>query len=151
MQNVAVIEACSDLGVHVDGAKLGPEVITENTEKNKYIVKAKEIQKEHGKDNKKKNLIPVNEFNAKLYNEIKELVEKGFLPITVGGDHSIAIASALASISKHKNMGVIWFDAHADFNTFETTITGNIHGLPLAVITNYEKQFLTDFHNRKLL
>ena len=43
-------------------------------------------------------------------------------------------------------MGVIWVDAHGDYNTFETTITGNIHGLPLAAITGYEKNYLTSFH-----
>ena len=59
----------------------------------------------------------------------------------------IAIASALSSIKKHKKLGVIWADAHGDFNTFKTTMTGNLHGLPLAVITGYEKKYLSDFHD----
>ena len=65
----------------------------------------------------------------------------------MGGDHSIAIASALASIKKHKKMGIIWVDAHPDYHTFDSTISGNIHGMPLAVITNYEKRYLADFHD----
>lgn len=64
----------------------------------------------------------------------------------MGGDHSIAIASALASISNYNNLGIIWFDAHGDFNTFETTISGNIHGLPFACVTGYEKKWLHNFH-----
>lgn len=44
-------------------------------------------------------------------------------------------------------MGIIWIDAHGDYNTFDTTITGNIHGLPLAAIDGYEKNYLTDFHD----
>ena len=44
-------------------------------------------------------------------------------------------------------MGIIWIDAHGDYNTFDTTITGNIHGLPLAAIDGYEKKYLTDFHD----
>ena len=45
-------------------------------------------------------------------------------------------------------MGIIWVDAHGDFNTFKTTITGNLHGLPLAVITGYEKNDLSKFHKQ---
>ena len=147
MKDIAVINACCDLGVHVYGADLGPEIITKDIKKNKYTVKMKNRQKQFEKENLKKNLEGVNDFNERLYNQVKEVVEKDFLPITVGGDHSIAIASALASIAKHKNMGIIWFYAHGDFNSFETTMTGNIHGLPLAVITHYEEKELTDFHN----
>ena len=39
-------------------------------------------------------------------------------------------------------MGIIWVDAHGDYNTLETTQSGNLHGLPYAVITNYEKKLL---------
>ena len=148
MKDIAVINACCDLGVHVNGTDLAPEIITKEIDSSKkYTVKKKEYEKQFSKDNKRKNLEGVNEFNAILYNQVKELVEKEFLPITVGGDHSIAMATALASISKYNNMGIIWFDSHADFNSFETTITGNIHGLPLAAITNYEKEDLTNFHD----
>lgn len=66
--------------------------------------------------------------------------------LLLDGDHSIAIGSALASIKCNDNLGIIWFDAHGDFHTFDTTISGNIHGLPLAAITGYEKRFLADFH-----
>ena len=65
----------------------------------------------------------------------------------IGGDHSISVASALASQNINHNIGVIWFDAHPDFNTFETTITGNIHGLPLATIAGYNNSSLRIFHN----
>lgn len=76
------------------------------------------------------------------------MVNNNNFPLTIGGDHVIAISSALASINKHNNMGIIWVDAHGDFNTFKTTITGNLHGLPLAVITGYEKEDLSKFHNK---
>ena len=147
MKDIAVINACSDLGVHVNGANLGPELVTCNIQ-NVYTVKTKEnYKKELEKDNKKKNLEEVNEFNKKLYNIVQEVVNKDCLPMTIGGDHAIAIASALASISKYKKLGIIWFDAHGDFNSFETTVSGNIHGLPLAAITHYEEKYLSDFHN----
>ncbi|GAB4418496.1 MAG: arginase [Anaerolineales bacterium] len=55
------------------------------------------------------------------------------LPIVLGGDHSLAIGS-IRGAAKHKNIGVLWVDAHADFNTHETTPSGNIHGMPLAAL-----------------
>lgn len=155
MKKYSIINACSDFGVHVNGAKLGPETISKDIKEielgkkisNFYTLHAEESDKELDKNNKKKNLNPVNAFNTKLYNLEDEIVKKGEFPITLGGDHVIAIASALASINTHKNMGIIWVDAHGDYNTFETTQSGNLHGLPYAVITNYEKKLLADFHN----
>ncbi|NET73073.1 MAG: arginase [Sphaerospermopsis sp. SIO1G2] len=53
----------------------------------------------------------------------------------LGGDHSISIGSVKAAAARHNNLGVIWVDAHADFNTPETSPSGNIHGMPVAVLT----------------
>lgn len=151
MKSIDIINACTDLGVHVNGANLGPLELTKELEhENINAIKTLQyhnIVKEYEKDNKRKNLEEVNKFNEELYNMVSESLEDGKLPITLGGDHSLAIATALASIKKHKNMGIIWFDSHGDFNTFKTTTSGNIHGLPLAVIDNYEKASLADFHN----
>ena len=155
MKKYSIINACSDFGVHVNGAKLGPETISKDIKEielgtkisNFYTLHAEEADKELDKNNKKKNLNPVNAFNTKLYNLVNDVVKNGEFPITLGGDHVIAIASALASINTHKNMGIIWVDAHGDYNTLETTQSGNLHGLPYAVITNYEKKLLADFHN----
>ncbi|MBR6034398.1 MAG: arginase [Clostridia bacterium] len=143
-----IIEAGSDLGVNVQGAEKGPSKITKDLKGFNIfkVEKANNTLKEYDWTNRKKNLRAVNEFNSRLYDQVTKTTEAGRLPVTLGGDHSIAIASALASINKHKNLGIIWFDAHGDFNTFDTTITGNIHGLPLAVITGYEKRELANFH-----
>ena len=69
----------------------------------------------------------------KLAAKVDEIVQGGSFPLVLGGDHSIAIGT-LAGVSKHyQNLGVIWFDAHGDLNTEETSPSGNIHGMPLAV------------------
>ena len=60
-------------------------------------------------------------------------MQQGHFPLVLGGDHSIAIGSVRGA-AKHKKLGVIWVDAHADFNTPETTPSGNIHGMPLAAL-----------------
>lgn len=154
MRDIDVIAACCDLGVHVNGSNLAPQILIDNIkDSNRARVKSiKKVdydlgyKKELEKENKKKNLDAVNKFNSKLYDLVSETVKNERVPITIGGDHSIAIASTLASINKYKDLGIIWFDAHGDFNTFETTISGNIHGLPFAALTNYEKKLLTDFH-----
>ena len=132
MKKVTLIGAGSDLGVHINGASLGPkEILKDKSDKKILLETDKNIKKSLDKNDLKKNLKEVNEFNEKLYNTI--LSENNFC-ITIGGDHSIAIASDFASLKKHPNIGLIWIDAHLDYNTFETTITGNLHGLPLATL-----------------
>ena len=151
MRNINIINANTDLGVAVDGACLGPDLLTEHLKCPKeirtiYKKYANEDNKEKEADNKKKNLKNINIFNEQLYNIVLDTIDKGYMPLTLGGDHSLVIASALASINRNKNLGIIWIDAHGDYNTFDTTITGNIHGIPLAAIDGYEQRFLTDFH-----
>ncbi|MDQ3803535.1 MAG: arginase [Acidobacteriota bacterium] len=76
--------------------------------------------------------------NEALAADVKKILEGGELPIILGGDHSIAIGSisGVASFcrARGETAGLVWFDAHADMNTAETTPTGNIHGMPLAVL-----------------
>ncbi len=72
---------------------------------------------------------------------VKNILENGEMPVIIGGDHSIA-AGTLSGISSHfrseeKEIGLIWFDAHADMNTPETSPSGNIHGMPLAAILGF--------------
>lgn len=151
MKHIDIINACTDLGVHINGARLGPIELTKNLKNsninNIFTLQYHDIRKDTSNCNKRKNLDEINKFNEQLYSLISSSLDNHKLPITIGGDHSLAIATALASIKKYNNMGIIWFDSHGDFNTFDTTISGNIHGLPLAVITNYEKKYLSDFHS----
>jgi arginase len=60
-------------------------------------------------------------------------VQGGCFPLVLGGDHSLSVGS-IRGAAKHRTLGVIWIDAHADFNTAETTPSGNIHGMPLAAL-----------------
>lgn len=152
MRNIDIINANTDLGVAVDGACLGPDELTKHLRPGKnirgiYKIYANEENKEKEKENKKKNLEQINIFNEQVYKTVLNTIDNGYMPLTLGGDHSLVIGSALASINRNKSLGIIWIDAHGDYNTFDTTITGNIHGLPLAAIDGYEKRFLTEFHD----
>jgi len=64
-------------------------------------------------------------------------------PIVLGGDHSIAIGS-VTGCSRHQRTGVVWVDAHGDFNTPESSPSGNIHGMPLAALCGYGDERLVD-------
>lgn len=79
--------------------------------------------------------------------EVKRVLEGGELPVVLGGDHSIAIGSFAGASSsfreRNESLGLIWFDAHADMNRPETTPSGNIHGMPLAVLLGYGAPELT--------
>jgi arginase len=80
--------------------------------------------------------------NAKFLREIEDVCSRvgdrvaatladGAFPLVLGGDHSVAIGSLNGS-ARDTDLGAIWFDAHADLNTPETSPSGNVHGMPLA-------------------
>lgn len=86
----------------------------------------------HRCDEKLKYYDVVIDANTKLAFKAYESISSGNFPLILGGDHSLGMGS-IAGISKYfKNIGVVWIDAHGDMNTYETTLTGNIHGMPLA-------------------
>lgn len=92
---------------------------------------------------KLRNLGAVVEACTKLAEQVATAVEHKKFPLVLGGDHSIAIGT-LAGLAQHyKNLGVIWYDAHADMNTAETSPSGNIHGMPLAVAMGLGHEKLT--------
>jgi arginase len=65
---------------------------------------------------------------------VRGTVEDGEFPLVLGGDHSIAIGTTAGAAAADESLGVVWFDAHGDFNTPRTTPSGNIHGMALAAI-----------------
>ena len=69
-----------------------------------------------------------------VYGAAKEAVAEGDFPLFLGGDHSISIGT-IGGVSDDNQTGVIWIDAHGDFNTCETSPSGNVHGMPLAALT----------------
>ncbi len=87
-------------------------------------------------DPKAKYLTQVAETCRKHAIWMESILRGGFLPIVLGGDHSIAIGTVAGVASfyrkKKKKVGLLWIDAHADINTPETSPSGNIHGMPLA-------------------
>ncbi|MCR1872549.1 arginase [Mammaliicoccus lentus] len=96
-----------------------------------------------------RNLEEVIAFSNNLYESVNETVEKGHFPLILGGDHSLSIGS-IAGISKHyENLGVIWYDAHGDLNTLESSPSGNIHGMPLRALIGEGDEALTNIGGYK--
>jgi arginase len=102
---------------------------------------------------------PYGEKRAKYLNEIAEtcrglaeIVEKslaeGFLPLVLGGDHSIAAGTEAGIASwyrkQSKRIGLLWLDAHGDMNTPDSSPSGNVHGMPLAAVIGYGAPELVD-------
>ena len=88
---------------------------------------------ERPKDGNAKYLKETRWVCRRVESAVADALEDGDRPIILGGDHSIAIGS-VGGASRDRDVGVLWFDAHGDFNTPETTPSGNIHGMPLAAV-----------------
>jgi len=69
----------------------------------------------------------------RVYEAGREAIDQGAFPLFLGGDHSIAMGT-VGGVSHEQSTGLIWMDAHGDFNTSETSPSGNVHGMPLAAL-----------------
>lgn len=83
------------------------------------------------KDINANHLAAVRDVNTRLGDQVASALSEGVFPLVLGGDHSVAIGS-INGAARDAEIGVIWFDAHGDFNTPETSPSGNVHGMPLA-------------------
>ena len=79
-------------------------------------------------------LAQIRETCERIAEQVRSAAEDGLTPLVLGGDHSVAIGAIGALASLHGPGGVLWFDAHGDLNTPETTPSGNVHGMVLAAV-----------------
>tara|TARA_B100001059_G_C17837093_1_gene588996 strand:- start:6570 stop:7397 length:828 start_codon:yes stop_codon:yes gene_type:complete len=88
------------------------------------------------------------QYNLKnLYNSVVAIEDP---VLTIGGDHSQSIATVQGSLFKEPATKVLWIDAHADINTYNKSITKNLHGMPLSVLTGLEETLQFTYTNRVL-
>lgn len=144
-EKISIIGVPMDLGQSRRGVDMGPSAIRyagilETLQQLDYdvfdegdlVIPSRE-EREGLKDTNLHNLEQIVHVNEKLAQIVDEKISKGYIPLILGGDHSISIGS-IAGIAKHyENLGVLWYDAHGDLNSEETSPSGNIHGMPLAV------------------
>lgn len=94
-------------------------------------------------DPKVKYLEPIVQVSEELANIVTSTLQAQEFPLVLGGDHSIALGSLSGVARIHKDVGVLWIDAHGDFNTDQTTPSGNIHGMILAALAGLGHTRLT--------
>lgn len=82
-----------------------------------------------------------------LAGQVSQIVSQRMFPLVLGGDQSISIGTLTGLAGEGTKRGIIWMDAHGDFNTQETTPSGSIHGMALAAILGYGNPRLARFGN----
>lgn len=104
-------------------------------------------EEQHFGDKRAKYLNEIAETCQEVANRVYQTLEAGFFPVSLGGDHSIAIGT-IAGVSKfyrdrQRAIGCLWIDAHADMNTPETSPSGNVHGMPFSASLGQGPEALT--------
>ncbi len=138
-----------DLGASRRGVDMGPSAIriagiTERLQRIGHeVIDAGDLEVEAPEvqtilDPKLKYLPEITKTLSQLAQHVGGALEREHFPLVLGGDHSIAmgaIGGVAAYLRQHnKKLGVLWIDAHGDMNTHETTLSGNIHGMPFAAV-----------------
>jgi arginase len=105
-------------------------------------------EQQHFGDPHAKYLKEIAETSREVANRIWQTLSEGFFPVTLGGDHSMAIGTQAGVAKFYKDcgqtVGCLWIDAHADMNTPETSPSGSIHGMPFAASLGHGPESLTE-------
>ncbi|WP_430638900.1 arginase [Haloferax volcanii] len=143
-RNVRILGAPTDYGANRRGVDMGPSAIryaglagelesagVSPTDAGDLAVPHHATRDADAGATNAKHVKEVEEVTRSLADAVSTALAEGTTPLALGGDHSIAIGSLVGS-ARDADIGVIWFDAHGDFNTPSTSPSGNVHGMPLA-------------------
>jgi arginase len=157
-KNISLIGAPTDIGAGARGASMGPEALR--------VAGLRDALQAHGltvhdtgnlagpanpwlpPTDGYRHLNEVVAWNRAVHDAMFAELQRGHLPILLGGDHCLGIGS-ISAVARHcravgKKLRVLWLDAHADFNTSTLTPSGNIHGMPVACLCGHGPQALID-------
>ncbi len=156
VKDVDMIGVQMDLGASKRGVAMGPMAIRygglrEGLEKLGHVVhdRGDIVPMETGESRPDLRYYQqVVDVNRRLYEQVTASLEQGHFPVTLGGDHSIA-AGSIAAVAKHYEkkggIGVIWIDAHGDWNDPASSPTGNMHGMPFSAVCGHGPDCMVDF------
>ncbi|PID53390.1 MAG: arginase [Micrococcales bacterium] len=162
MTAVSLIGAPTDIGASVIGARLGPgalRVAGLHQALAGFGNDVRDLGDISGPGNPEqpavkgyRHLDDVITWNLALFHEVDAELAQRRLPVVLGGDHSLAVGS-ISAVAHHcrkhgKKLRVIWLDAHADFNTAQLTPSGNMHGMPVAILSGFGPERLTGLSGR---
>jgi arginase len=158
MQKISIVGVPMDLGVDRRGVDMGPSALRYADLNERLQALGHEVhdmgdldviipETRHFGDPKAKYLKEIADACTQLANLVLQIRQEGRTPLVLGGDHSIAVGT-VSGVSEcfrrsGTKIGLIWFDAHADFNTPEISPSGNVHGMPMAAIMGYGPVELT--------
>src|SRR5450759_3861819 len=142
--NVGIIGAPVDLGADLRGVDMGASAIRyagleSHLQQAGFKVRdfgniaAPVAESEDSNPVQLKYLEPILAMSRLLADAVDRIVREGYLPVVLGGDHSVSLGS-VAGVTRYKRVGIVWLDAHGDFNQASTTPSGNIHGMVLAAL-----------------
>ena len=148
---ISLLGAPTDIGAGARGASMGPEALR--------VAQLQAALQSHGLQvqdlgnvsgpanpwlppvNGYRHLTEVTAWNTAVHEAVFAELQRGRLPILLGGDHALSIGS-ISAVARHcraagQKLRVLWLDAHADFNTCTLTPSGNIHGMPVACLCGH--------------
>lgn len=155
---VSLIGVPTDIGAGTLGARMGPEALRVAGVAQaiaQFGLEVKDCGNLQGPANPWQSAVngfrhlpEVVRWNQLLHDAMYAELSAGRLPIMLGGDHCLGIGS-ISAVARHcrengKKLRVLWFDAHADFNTATLTPSGNIHGMPVACLCGQGPQELIE-------
>jgi arginase len=144
IQQVAIVAVPFGKGAGTPGAELGPAHILHAAGLSRKLTELSIPYRLAGEVSIPAKVTPLQSANAKHLSEVHEacsqlaervaeIVAEGAFPLVLGGDHSISIGTIAGLAEHYEDLGVIWFDAHSDLNTEDTSPSGNIHGMSLGI------------------
>ena len=154
---VSLIGAPTDVGAGHPGARMGPEALRIAGLGEALVARGIDVADRGNLDGPRnpwqppvhgyRHLDEVVTWNRTVMDAVGAELAQGRLPVLMGGDHCLGIGS-ITAVARHcreagKQLRVLWLDAHADFNTFEVTPSGNIHGMPVACLCGIGPDALT--------
>ncbi|HEX2494734.1 MAG TPA: arginase [Steroidobacter sp.] len=157
-QTVSMIGAPTDVGASARGASMGPEALRVAGLQHALAARGLAVVDRgnlNGPGNPWQNpiggyrhLSEVIAWNRQTHDAVLTELQRGRLPILLGGDHCLAIGS-ISAVARYcreagRRLRVLWIDAHADFNTSELSPSGNLHGMPVACLCGFGPPELTN-------
>jgi arginase len=151
-QKIRIIGVPMDLGQSRRGVDMGPSALRVAGLQSRLKqlghqvedfgnVVVKQAEELHYGEKHAKYLDEIAETCKGLAGIVEKTLDEGFLPLVLGGDHSIAVGSCSGVSAffrkQKKKIGYLWLDAHGDMNTPESSPSGNVHGMPLAALIGY--------------
>lgn len=145
MSSICIIGVPMDLGQSRRGVDMGPSALRYAGLDRKLRRLGCEIQDRGNIEIPVRDTLPegggleylpsVLDACRQIHDQGRRTLESGDVPLYLGGDHSIAVGTVTAATGFEPATGVLWIDAHGDFNTPDTSPSGNLHGMPLAALT----------------